>query len=477
MDVTTIADRQLCSKCQGDKRTICPMCNGTKESKHIGVDACELCDDDGKNACNTCGASGFEIPQSFNQVIAWYAKGHRAFPNAKLAPTDTLFRYLELRGVSMRDASLSGLRFSRVDFSGSDLAAAKLDGTFINDSNFAGTNLESAKGSGVRLYGTNFTGANLHGVVFPSGDFLNSVFENANLRSAKLNDAELEQTNLSGADLVYANLDGAKLRLANVVRAKLSNATLIGTNLHGADLTSASLREATLEKADLRSVKGLELDSTYIMGARFRPGANDKWSTLRRNYTGPMFAFHFFILICFLTPYALRTVYWTFVNRVQTVATETAKQLSDKLETSNATTSGLRVPDQTEIMLSAIKSFSPCFSPECQSVPIWHLLLGLDRGILAFFPIALIVYNVFRGILTWRVSLLRAEEERSGYSPALASYRWLYWLHWAFMGLLVLAVGSILWHLWEWHQLKVWVPVSTINVWNLPTWLPRLVGA
>lgn len=46
------------------------------------------------------------------------------------------------------------------------------------------------------------------------------------------------------------------------------------------------------------------------------------------------------------------------------------------------------------------------------------MVLGIDKG--AYYwsiPVLLILYNVCRGYITWRVAPMRDSEERSGYSP------------------------------------------------------------
>ena len=408
MKAATIGQRGICRTCHGAKRMVCSACKGTKESAYHGTDICELCDDDGMTTCGTCKETGLENPTSFEQVVAWYDQGHRDFTVSDLGrPGRTSYIGRSLQGIRLPWARLAGFQFVNVDFTGADLTGANLEKAILSRCVFAG--------------GTTLQRSNLVG-------------------------AQLDHAKLSGADLEGADLTGANLEAADLKDARLN----------GANLTGVNLRNLSLERADLRRVTGLKLDANYIAGARFSPGASDLWSTLRRQYTGPMFAFHFLILVCFLAPYVLRTLYWVTVNRAQVVTAEAASQITAKLETSGAADPAYR--QAVEIAVSAIKDFKPCLYPTCEEFPIWKLLLGLDRGWLAALPIALIVYNVCRGILTWRVSLLRAEEERSGYSPAHKSYAWLYWLHIIFQVLLIAAVTSLVWHAWEWSNLVVWLP-------------------
>jgi hypothetical protein len=45
-----------------------------------------------------------------------------------------------------------------------------------------------------------------------------------------------------------------------------------------------------------------------------------------------MFAFHFFVLVCFLIPYGLQTAYWVFVNETQTITKKAANEIARELE-------------------------------------------------------------------------------------------------------------------------------------------------
>ncbi len=458
MNDEMIADRQPCQTCKGTKRVVCSSCNGTKASAYHGVDVCELCDGRGTTPCQICKGCGFEPPTSLDQVIAWHAKGHTDFRQAFFGPPEKEYKNLKLRDIKLHYVSLADYKLSGIDFSGSELSGVVFDRATVEHCTFNNAHLNFVHAHGTQFIESTFEKAHLAYADLTESELSRIHLREADLHQAKLIRAKLSNATLVKVDLHHAELTGAQLPHANLTDANLSYADLTNADLEGAELTRANLREATLERADLRDVTGIQLDSTYIANARFKPRAGDLWSTLRRQYTGPMFAFHFFVLACFMTPYVLRATYWVFVNRTQTIATEVARQVSGKLEVANAAPGGPSRDHTIELLLSAVKNFSPCFSPDCQSMPVWKLLLGLDQGYYAALPITLLLYNICRGILTWRVSLLRAEEERSGYSPTLKAYQWLKWPHRIFQALLVVAIGSMLWHLWSWSGLFVWLP-------------------
>lgn len=128
---------------------------------------------------------------------------------------------IDLRGVYLEEANLSGADLSWVDLSGAHLAGANLSGA-------------------------NLIGANLYG---------------ASLYIADLSGANLDGANLSGADLSRADLSGAHL-----VGADLSQGTLLRANLSGTNLSRADLRGADLSEADLSEVilRGVDLGRTDL---------------------------------------------------------------------------------------------------------------------------------------------------------------------------------------------------------------------
>ena len=100
-----------------------------------------------------------------------------------------------------------------------------LSGLYLGCADLTGADL-----SGADLSGADLTAAKLYGA-----DLRNAILRNANLTNAKLNGADL-----NGADLSYANLTVGDLRNANLSSADLWYANLMGAKLSGADLTGAT---------------------------------------------------------------------------------------------------------------------------------------------------------------------------------------------------------------------------------------------
>lgn len=94
------------------------------------------------------------------------------------------------------------------------------------------------------LAGISLPGANLSGVELCGTDL-----SGANLASAHLAGADLSGAYLSGANLIRADLTSADLSGAILVAARLLDATLVGAELSGADFADAFLSGADLRGA------------------------------------------------------------------------------------------------------------------------------------------------------------------------------------------------------------------------------------
>jgi uncharacterized protein YjbI with pentapeptide repeats len=120
----------------------------------------------------------------------------------------------------------------------------------------SGIGLKDADLSGFKLRGVRAKGAILRG---------------AKLTRAELGESVIEGADLSGSDLSRAEFRGARASEANFKKAKLVGADLrdglfAGASFAGADLTDADLRDATLIRADFT---GATFDGVNVDGATF----------------------------------------------------------------------------------------------------------------------------------------------------------------------------------------------------------------
>lgn len=248
---------------------------------------------------------------------------------------------------------------------------------------------------------------------------------------------------LRGVDFEGACLQDADLRHCDIRDSNFNACDLRGADLRGLDLSGCDFRGADLSNADLRETRGLVLDDCKILGAQFSPNhfwigrriaglvsilgrlsrkspglqalstrgearvpSQDPWSTLRRSYTGPMMLVHLSLLLAYISPMVAKSLFWSEVNQAQNLISIGRRSL----ETG---------------------ALSPCLAPECTDpMPIGLVLLGVQNGwYSALFGLLLLLYNLNRAFLTYRVSLLRDEEERCSMSPAKDAYLRLFWFH------------------------------------------------
>ncbi len=383
------------------------------------------------------------------------------------------------------------------DLKGADLNGADLRFANLSGANLSGANLIWANLRRTVLFRANLSGASLSNVDLRLANLLEAKLQKADLRSARLKCANFYMANLRGAQLSQAELQKVDLRGANLRGAKLGRADLSNAKLGGADLRRANLMFASLENtsligtnlqgADLRRARGLILSGTLVKGTQFQASANDPWSVLRRIYSGPRLIINLLLLVAFLIPYGAKVLFWIAVNRMQ-IFSEAA------------------VGEQASVLgmdADKVSNFSRCFAEHCDPMPVWELMLGVDKG-WSFWTlaIALILYNTLKTFLTLRVSPMRDEEDWSGYSPHWTAcrdasaaeiqehvlpnwtpncisdlipnsfwiwywkktfwargYRFLFWVHQYFVRwVFAVAVIALAYNAWGWLSRIVWIP-------------------
>ncbi len=229
-------------------------------------------------------------------------------------------------------------------------------------------------------------------------------------------------------------------------------ARLRGIALRG-DCSRVNLAEADLADADLTKATGFQLDTTKVQGARLLSRSPDQWSTLRRAYSGPMFALHLLLLGLFLAPLAARALMLQTTSQMQGVLVAATTRLSKSAPT------------------SVLDGVNPCLAPRCEDRSLAAVLLGADkpfdvRHIPAWWPVVIVVclYNLLRFALTYFVSLARDAEERSGYSPEVSGlwgYGWLWRCHRVMRIAFAFVLLTAAWHVVDWLYLTtVSVPSS-----------------
>ncbi len=364
--------------------------------------------------------------------------------------------------------------------------------------NLTGVDLKGLDLSGINLSGTQLTGAKMTGCILTRANLSKACLreailyeanlDNANLNWADLVDADLLMTSISGAILSNVNAHGARFSGAIIKEAQLSGADLRQTDLKESEIHNTDLRRVQfdgailwttqLQESDLRGAVGMRFDETIIRDTKFSPRSPDRWSTLRRHYTGPRYAVTLILLVFFILPYFGKAAGWVAASHSQaalSVALEGAQNRIDAINDSTAT--GRVVLNQA---LQGVREKLP--GPQgtnWRDVRVWELLLGVDKGPWYFATtLMILLYNLLRGLLTWVVAPMRDAEERSGVSPPhrvqgatrlakltawlsggwAETYAWLWIPHQAVGLLFAVAVASFLFHALNWLTLVVWLP-------------------
>ena len=197
-----------------------------------------------------------------------------------------------------------------------------------------------------------------------------------------------------------------------------------------------------------------------------------------------MFLFHIIFLMIFLGVYGGRAMIWVGVNQAQNTLVGAQARIDAQADilryTDTLTTIQLQtrlsqfwqelsldrdaLDDAWEIVeqglaqsqlryeaeamerfAAAIGKIGKCLQSECQDEQsVWRVLLRLEEGYLPFLlAVALILYNVLRGGLTYWISLLRDTEERTDRSPRFDDYKLWYKAHRRIMRpLVIIAVAA-----------------------------------
>jgi uncharacterized protein YjbI with pentapeptide repeats len=420
---------------------------------------------------------------------------------AKLAGADLQDAHLE--GADLVDADLSGVDLSGAHLQGSFLWDASLVGANLTDADLSGADLSGIKSINItyrravwmreRLASGSIAGGAPSRLAETRRDDRDRWILNVR---ADLADADLTRTNLANADLRGVSLKGATLRRANLADADLRG--VIGLRLDGNFVRGARFSPVTSSMWSWLS-RGARRKQASLLITRhpeetvpsFHRTPIDPWSVLRQLYAGPRLTFLVISLIAFALPYAGRAALWAAIGSVERKVnsvvpgvvdaalqttrlgaeatirdvTAEARSLTDEIESrgekevskalrEKIRDSEARVKERLELGLQrgkeAIGAAAIAIERRVDSRPVWKVLLrwGESTPWPAILALALIAYNVGIYILVTNVASLRDEEERSGFSPALADYLDLVRIHRLVNLLFFVSTASFMFNLW-----------------------------
>lgn len=157
--------------------------------------------------------------------------------NGTLVDADLTFlsvEGLDLRGMSLASANISGSHFRHVILDGCDLTGIYVQESDLSGSSFRDAVLDTAFFQKTRLSRCIMVGAALRGV-----SLLLCHLEDADFSRADLSQAQILTTNMDGANFTEATLTQACLR-----ESSLTHAVFRLTNLSGVDFRKTNLLDA-----------------------------------------------------------------------------------------------------------------------------------------------------------------------------------------------------------------------------------------
>lgn len=308
---------------------------------------------------------------------------------------DARLDFVHAEGTRFANSSLDGARLPHAQLRRADATGALLNRAVLSYAEAPLANFTDIEANETIFDMANLSSANLTGANLAASRFRNTYLIGARLNASTLLGACLDEAKLSRAEIVGATLDWSSLNDVDARQADLSHSVLVGAKLQRANLQTARLEravlcEADLTRADVRETSGLRFDTNRVRDIHIGGDAPDPWSVLRRSYTGPWFFLHAALLIAFVLPYIGKVLALTAADHAG----------------------------------RAYENFAPHIPiVAVERIPAWRVLIGLDKA--WWIPTlggVLLVYNLIRGILTFRVGMLRDAEERSGITPSLAQY-------------------------------------------------------
>jgi hypothetical protein len=150
-------------------------------------------------------------------------------------------------------------------------------------------------------------------------------------------------------------------------------------------------------------------------------------------------------LVAFFLPYIARVAAWTQVNSAQLAHAAALKEIqADPSKVRALETATAIFPELTQVVTSK------CLAPECKEWRVWELLLARDAiwysQLLAWL---LIVYNLARLYLTWKVGPLRDDEDRTFVTPARSDYLALFGAHRLVQVVFYVSIVSFAFHAYD----------------------------
>lgn len=165
---------------------------------------------------------------------------------------------LDLRGISLCNADLSGLDLSEYDFSYANLNGSIFSKTNFSFSKFHHATLEKTDLDECEFIGADLTYASLNECSARQGGFGRADLSYASMINSNLSRATLSHSIFVHSDARAANLDKARLSESDLSHAVFTRASLVQCDLKESNVEKTSFELANMQGARLMSVKNFE---------------------------------------------------------------------------------------------------------------------------------------------------------------------------------------------------------------------------
>ena len=274
-----------------------------------------------------------------------------------------------------------------------DLSQAYLAGSRLVNCNLRGVKLNEAYLCGIELDGSDLSGAQLQ-----STDLrpllVDGSIQRSRLRNTRFIKAIVHQCNFQAADLTEAIFTRCRGDSASFVSTDLARASFSRAVIRHCRFSDARFHRTDFTNADVSFSRGLIFSDCSIAGVITEPRCREKWTMLRRAFSGPAFVRHLALALAFV------------------VATIGHSAMESALRVMAANRQAGLVPGQAQQHLCALAT--------CQPIEYWELLTGWyllstpERYVLAVTA----AFQAARAVISLIVSTLVYSVDRSTYVPS-----------------------------------------------------------
>lgn len=320
-----------------------------------------------------------------------------------------LFNECNLDGIFLRDTRLYNSTINQSSFRLTNPEKTSIKNCIIKNSDLRESNFSDTKLMNIQFKNSYFEWSqisnsdfsNLNGM--PIGysppknidEFINQIkLNNVLLPYSEINDAVLEELKLTEGFFYRSTFRKCTIENTDILKSNLTECSFIDTNINHVNFESSNLAGTKFINTIIKNSTNIAFDGSLLERCRIHKSTKEKWTQLKNNYTGSNFIFNMIFLLAFILPMLIKVVFWSNYQKI------------------------LELTEQSEYL-----NFKEYY--------MWEIVLGKSSGntLLLMTTISLLLYNLLRAFLTYKVGIASTEEQINGFTPEYHEYAWLYPLH------------------------------------------------